>query len=196
MERHVTTIDRRTPIEAKVTTMDADDLQRWANIFQIVGGIGVVLAVLALVVARSQLIKTKKATRGQMTLAVDQALAPYDDIRHAANSENWQPPPLSDATRSELRHRIKEYMGVWERVQHLLVDDSIEETTVNKLYTGRVKNLLRHEVVRSYVIDKPADLEDFLAFARRLGKQSPEIKEWVAEIERNSAAKLIGEHNR
>jgi hypothetical protein len=77
--------------------MLAADLQYWANVSQIVGAVGVVAAFAALVVAWVQLRKTRNATRGQMLLAVDQALAPYDDIRNEARNPGWQPPPNRDA---------------------------------------------------------------------------------------------------
>src|SRR5688572_22333568 len=113
------------------------DLQFWANVFEIVGGVGVVVGVAALVVAWVQLRKTERATRGQMLLAVDQALAPYDDIRAEARNPQWQPPSNDDPVRAEHRHRIKQYLGVWERVEHLLADGSIELSTVDELYGQR-----------------------------------------------------------
>ena len=167
----------------------AADLQYWANVFQIVGGVGVVAAVGALVVAWVQLRKTEKATRGQMLLGVDQALAPYDDIRNEARNPAWQPPPNGDADpeRSKRRHRIKQYMGVWERVEHLLADGSIAPSTVDRLYGQRVENLLRNQVVRDYLIDKPADWETFVAFASRLATRRPQMKQWVAGVTHRSS---------
>jgi hypothetical protein len=88
-----------------------------------------------------------------MLLAVDQTLAPYDDIRNDARQKNWDPPPNDDRARSDYRHRVKQYMGVWERVEHLLVDGNIEPATVVQLYGERVKYLLRNAVVREYLID-------------------------------------------
>jgi hypothetical protein len=160
------------------------DLQYWANVFQIVGGVGVVLAVVALVISWIQLRKTEKATRGQMLLAVDQALAPYDDIRKKARNENWDAPPNKDKAREDERHRIKQYMGVWERVEHLLADGNIEPATVVQLYGDRVKYLMRNPVIREYLIDKPDDWDTFVAFASRIGevKSDDEIRGWVREV--------------
>jgi hypothetical protein len=166
--------------------MLAADLEDWANVSQIVGGVGVLAALAALVVAWIQLRKTRNATRGQMILAVDQALAPYDDIRNEARNPEWQPPPNDDADgeRTKHRHRIKQYMGVWERVEHLLADKSIDPSTVNDLYGQRVENLLRNHVVRDYLIDKPTDWETFIAFASRLATRRPQMKECVDEVKR------------
>lgn len=160
------------------------DLQFWANVSQIVGAVGVVAALAALAIARDQLRKTENATRGQMLLAIDQALAPYDDIRNEARNPAWEPPPNNDAdpTRSKHRHRIKQYVGVWERVEHLLTDGSIELATVNQLYGQRVENLLRNRVVREYLIDKPTDWELFVAFVSRLATCRPQIATWVKAV--------------
>jgi hypothetical protein len=177
-------------------------LEVLANVSQILGLVGVIVALVALWFARSQLIqanaqliKTKKATHGQMILAIDQALLEYNDIRFEAGREDWKPPPNDDKERSKLRHRIKQYMGVWERVEDLLADGSIEESTVNKLYRERVYSLMRNDVVRDYLIDKPDDWRDFLKLATRFAESdstepdSKNMKRWVDEVEAEREAK-------
>jgi hypothetical protein len=164
--------------------MPIADLQYWANIAAIVGAVGVAAAFAALLVAWAQLRKTAKATRGQMILAVDQALAPYNDIRDEARSRFWSPPAkdASDPADAEHRRRIKQYMAVWERVETLVVDKSLDLATVQNLYGMRIRFLLRNEVVRSYVIAHPEDWASFRSLARRLARNDAELTKYVEEL--------------
>jgi hypothetical protein len=161
------------------------DLRYWADIAAIVGAVGVAAAVAALVVGWAQLRKTATVTRGQMILAVDQALAPHGDIRREAQDRKWKPPPNTAADRKAVDHRrrIKEYMGVWERVETLLADNSLDLPTVHKLYGDRVRFLLRNEVIRSYVVERPHDWSAFHSLARRLATVEPRVSRYVKEID-------------
>jgi hypothetical protein len=160
------------------------DLQYWANIATIVGAIGIAAAFAALLVAWAQLRKTGKVTRGQMILAVDQALAPYSDIRDEARNPSWKPPSNDATEREDVKHRrrIKQYMAVWERVETLVADESLDLASVQKLYGTRVRFLLRNEVVRSYVITQPGDWTSFRSLAERLADKDSELTKYVKEL--------------
>jgi hypothetical protein len=161
------------------------DLQYWANIAAIVGALGVAAAVAALVVAWVQLRQTAKVTHGQMILAVDQALAPYDEIRREAQNPGWEPPANEARGQEDVRHRrrIKQYMGVWERVETLIADQSLDIGSVQQHYGKRVEFLLRNEVIRSYVVDKPNDWSSFHSLAHRLVAVNPALTKYVEEID-------------
>jgi hypothetical protein len=166
------------------------DLQYWANIATIVGAVGVAATVAALLVAWAQLRKTAKVTRGQMILAVDQALAPFNDIRDQARSPAWKP-PLNDAPgceNKEHRRRVKQYMAVWERVETLVANNSLDVATVQNLYGTRVRFLLRNEVVRSYVVGQPHDWAAFRCLAQRLASVDAELTPFVAELDQKISA--------
>jgi hypothetical protein len=159
------------------------DLQYWANVSQIAGAAGLILAAIGLWVAWLQLRKAQKATRGQMLFTIDEALARYEDVRAQARSLNWAPPPNEASGRRErrMRHRVKQYMGVFERIERLIVDGSIDVDTVNALYGQRAQFVMRNSVVQDYVKDRPADWQTFVEFARRLGKVRDDIPEALTQ---------------
>ena len=153
--------------------VSAVSLQEWANIAQIVGAVGLLLAVAGLWIAWRQLDKARKATRGQMILAIDEALSRYDDIRDEARDPAWNPPPrnANDDESKKKRRRVHQYMGVFERIEHLLSDASIDLETVNEFYGRRAEYLLRSEGVQEYVTSKPDEWTTLAAFSRRLHKK-------------------------
>ena len=146
------------------------DLQYWANIASIVGGFGLVLGVVGLGIAWAQLSRAQKATRGQMLFSIDEALARYDDIRNQARATDWRPPPnrAADPSAKRKRHRIKQYMGVFERIEHLLADGSIDLKTVDSLYGQKAEFLIRNAVVQDYIKSNAEDWETFVNFSNRL----------------------------
>lgn len=105
-----------------------------------------------------------------MLLAIDEALGRYDDIRELARDEKWSPPPrkVNDDDSKKLRRRVHQYMGVFERIEHLLADGSIDLDTVNEFYGERARFLLRSKGVQDYVTEKPEDWTTLVAFSRRL----------------------------
>jgi hypothetical protein len=120
-----------------------------------------------------------------MILAVDEALAPYNDIRHEARSAMWAPPSNTAHGPDDIKHRwrIKEYMAIWERVETLIVDESLDSATVGDLYGDRVKFLLRNEIIQTYIIDKSDDWKKFCSLARRLARTDAELKIYVRRVD-------------
>jgi len=103
----------------------------------------------------------------------------YDDIRDEARHPKWDPPSRDrkDEDAKKKRRRVHQYMGVFERIEHLLEDGSIDLDTVNRFYGQRAENLLRSKGVQGYVTDKPDEWIELAKFCRTLRKKRPNLPE-------------------
>ena len=95
-------------------------LQDWANVAQIVGAIGIVIAAVALVIAwlqlkssGDQLAKSAKWTRGAMIFAIDASLAQYDDVRTLVRQKDWEPPLKQKGETKEKTMSGFAFTGTW-----------------------------------------------------------------------------------
>jgi hypothetical protein len=172
--------------------VDCESLQYWANIAQIVGAVGILIAAAAFVIswlqleksevqlkktevqleeAEAQFEKSAKWTRGAMIFAIDEALAHYDDVRALVRQAKWEPPIKKKGESKEekrLRFRVHMYMGVFERIEQLIEDETIDPEVAEQFYGERARKLMNKKGVQQYLANNPTEWTLFGNLQRRL----------------------------
>jgi hypothetical protein len=115
-----------------------DDLQYWANVSQIAGLAGILLAVLALTIADRQLRLAARATYAQLILMIDDAFYNFEEVRAEIN-EAMEHNNRAIAVKEPQWFR---YMAIFERLGVMLDSKLVSGRLVNELYGERFEKLL------------------------------------------------------
>jgi len=124
-------------------------LESLANYAQLVGLAALIFAIISLRYSATQLKQTARATQGQFSLAIDEALAQHLDAREeVSRAAAW-------INRGELsvdeRRKFRRYLAVFERIGILVKDELMTIETVDALYGERFAMLLNRERIRQLV---------------------------------------------
>ena len=129
--------------------------------------------------------------RSQFILAIDQSLAPFEDLRRKINADlKWEASSRAD------RVEMMRYIAALERIGLLLEERQLAISTVNRFYGARFAILVTsaHGAnVNSVIRDKPADWRGFVWLYRQL-KQPRHLVDppWSPRALRMRRGKLRG----
>jgi hypothetical protein len=129
-----------------------DSLQALANYAQLVGLIGLFIAVWALWQSAKQIRHATTAARAQFLLALDDALNQHRNIRDKIDDKQWQGP-----VNQQERNQVRRYLAVFQRMGFLVQDGLLELDEVDALHGDRLARVLRREKVQAVIGALPPD---------------------------------------
>jgi hypothetical protein len=155
------------------------------SISDLFAGLSALAAAVGLAFAGVQLRAGRKTTRAQFLTEIHRMFLHYDAVhkklegaeeadiaKQASAARNWNP---TGAEWSDIRA----YMGLFERLWILSESGVIDMSTLERLYGYRMRNVVRNDALRSYLLCHRLGWSDFLrcweemnrANTRRTGKE-------------------------
>jgi hypothetical protein len=120
----------------------------------IIAAAGLAVTAIAAILAFIQLREAKNIARAQFLLAVDQSLAPFEQLRREINR----------AQRPSDWVQLRRYVAAFERIGLLLREQHLRAATVDQLYGDRFRRLvtIRDGELVAFVRQSPDEWEGFV----------------------------------
>ena len=127
-----------------------DSLQALANYAQVVGLIGLFLAVWTLWQSAKQIRHATAAARGQFLLALDDALNQHLRIRDRIDDSDWKGP-----VGQQERNQVRRYLAVFQLMGFLVQHELLTLDEVDALHGDRLARVLQRETVQAVIGVQP-----------------------------------------
>lgn len=109
----------------------------------LIAGVGLVATAVAILLAYRQLRDTRNFAEAQLQFAIDESLAPFEDLRRAINQHAQLKDPVE----------VRRYVAALGRIGVLLKAELVRPDRINNLYGGRVEKLLNYEASSAIAIN-------------------------------------------
>lgn len=119
--------------------------------------INTLVAAIGLYFVALELRRTRKTTKGEFLLHLDEILNSFDDVTQATFEKSWIPSEsISDdkETGTISWARTNNYMGLFERIMLLIDDKILDLETFSRLYGYKVRYLILNEAAYNKLVEK------------------------------------------
>jgi hypothetical protein len=146
----------------------ASELENVASWAQIIGTVGIFLAVWGLFIAHRDLDLAQKATRIQFLMAIDDAFLRHRGLRLAIRTGEdgiaFKPPSVLKTGQPPTAEHLEffRYMTVFERIAYALRDRLVDIETVGPLYGPSLGYLLNNSEAAKHVEARPERWQAFV----------------------------------
>jgi hypothetical protein len=127
----------------------------WIMFGSISGAVGSFAAAVGLIFAGKQLLDSKKISRGEFLLRLDELFQQHVETQMRLRpGGDWSSGDAGPEKASEWGS-VERYMGLFERIQVLMDAGIIDLATVDHLYGYRVLNIAKNPVIRREKLEGP-----------------------------------------
>jgi len=140
--------------------------------------------------AQNQLQQSRKAAHGDFLLRLDEAFQRHNEVhRQLQPAFAWGKDPTGRSkggpSEPEDWFKVSQYMGLFERVNSLLKNETLDLASIDEFYGYRLYNIVSHDTIRAAKLEDPKAArywEDLIDLWLKLKPRHDDWKEYPGVV--------------
>jgi len=140
--------------------------------------------------AQNQLQQSRKVAHGEFLLRLDEAFQRHQEVQQLlqpgfAWGRNDQGRSKGGPSQAEDWFKVTQYMGLFERVNSLLKNETVDLDSIDAFYGYRLHNIVSNDTIRAQKLEAPATAryyENLIDLWLKLKARHPDWKEYPSVV--------------